>query len=226
MRKFGKILIWTAVAVVGLYFLAGAVSDLRLFHRYEQQQLKHLGRELDQEIAAALDSADGRRELSRLLREKRLVDLELFLRRFYLDAWMAALGAAALIFLFAQWVRGGNRVYEERRVRTAEDLMVSEGQPREEYVDEYEFHRRLAGGFASREEALRWLNDSTASTCDYCGAKLIPPPGKPKSYIELVTFYKKVPAGAKDLRVVMGSGWFAHPAPEVVCGGCGRNLGR
>jgi DNA-directed RNA polymerase subunit RPC12/RpoP len=107
-----------------------------------------------------------------------------------------------------------------------DDLKVAIEPPREEYVEEWEFSRRITEGFQTKEEALGWLKQDPSLDCEYCGGRLRSTFTGEREAIQLVTFYKAVPAGAKDLRVVLGSFWFPKYATELRCSRCGRLVQR
>ena len=50
------------------------------------------------------------------------------------------------------------------------------------------------------------------------------PTGGIHDEIQLITFYKKVPEGAKDLRIIWGALWFVNAAPELQCGNCAHKV--
>ena len=84
----------------------------------------------------------------------------------------------------------------------------------------------IDGGFKTKKEAVDWLKLDPTLKCDYCGARLRSTMTGKREAVQLITFYKKVPPGAKDLRVVMGSYWFANAASELKCPSCNRLVKR
>jgi hypothetical protein len=97
---------------------------------------------------------------------------------------------------------------------------------REEYVDDWELKRKMEDGFTTREEALQWMSQDPLLTCDYCGSKLKSTFTGDREALEFVTYYKKVPPGAKDMRIVIGSRWYGKAATELKCSGCDRLIHR
>ncbi|MCB0326215.1 MAG: hypothetical protein KDD52_01220 [Bdellovibrionales bacterium] len=101
---------------------------------------------------------------------------------------------------------------------------VYEFTPKEEYVESLEFERRIQSAFTNRDQAISWLEDDPLRFCDYCGDRNQPSPTSSREGIGLVTFYKRVPEGARDLRIVLGSYWFVFPASEMKCRSCGKTV--
>ncbi|MEZ4703758.1 MAG: hypothetical protein R3A11_00905 [Bdellovibrionota bacterium] len=101
---------------------------------------------------------------------------------------------------------------------------VHEFPPKEEYVDQLEFERKIQSGFAERSAAIEWLENDPLRYCDYCDSRNRPSPGSNREGIQLFTFYKRVPSGAKDLRIVLGSYWYTIPAKEMKCSSCGKTV--
>mgnify|MGYP001089913063 CR=1 FL=1 len=94
---------------------------------------------------------------------------------------------------------------------------------KEEYISEGDLPRKIQTGFSSRKEAQHWLMSDPGLFCEYCGAKMrIASPGT----LQQITFYKKVPAGVKDQRVILGTYWYARPPSLLTCKKCGRELRR
>ncbi len=214
----GKFIRSVAALVLGMsvaYFIGTWLLHLRPFYSYDTDKLIKLSRELKVASYRGEDAAKAAKGL-------RLIETELFLRRIYSDEVAAVAGLAALIILIVQWLSAGGETKTVLRRKVRAGLFIEEKDPTEEYVNEYELYRRMESGFATKEEAVEWLNDDAVNTCEYCGGRLKPPPGGKRAFVQMITFYREVPEGARDMRVVLGSAWFAFPAPEMVCEVCGR----
>ena len=153
--------------------------------------------------------------------------LELHRRGYHTDLAASLLGALGFCLLLISNVAGRAQVQQRKEEKEPEiTIDVPEAPPREEYVDPYEFQTRSEGGFKTREEAVRWLLRDPLLTCDYCDSKLRSTFEGDREALELVTFYKRVPEGARDMRIILGSFWFAKAASELKCTGCQRVVRR
>jgi DNA-directed RNA polymerase subunit RPC12/RpoP len=120
---------------------------------------------------------------------------------------------------------------QEQRMPLSQDQVIRDMQvaiesPREEYIDEWALQHKMQEAFKSKEEAIHYLKSDPMLNCDYCGSRLRSTFTGQRESIQMVTFYKAVPAGAKDLRVVLGSYWFAKHATELRCSQCGKVVQR
>jgi hypothetical protein len=158
------------------------------------------------------------------------ISLELKLREFRVSGWMPAAGVAGLAMILLSFIHLPKSASRKREVTSAptgeESVAVVVAQPREVYSDEWEYERQREGGFISRDEAISWMRKDPLKKCEYCGGEMRPTSAGQKEAVELVTFYKKVPEGARDLRVVLGSYWFVKAASELKCVGCERVVRR
>jgi len=100
---------------------------------------------------------------------------------------------------------------------------VSEMSQLEQYISEADLARKIETGFSSKKEAEQWLKKDPNLFCEYCGGKMR---GTSIGTIQQITFYKKVPPGLKDMRVKLGTYWYARPSPVLTCTSCGKELHR
>jgi hypothetical protein len=168
--------------------------------------------------------------LDEMRSEQTWISVELKRREFRVNGWMPAVGVAGLALLLLSFLRISKTASKKREVAAAptgeESIGVFVGQPRETYSDEWEYERQREGGFISRDEAINWMRKDPLKKCEYCGGEMRPTNAGQREGVELVTFYKKVPEGARDLRVVLGSYWFVKAASELKCVGCERVVRR
>ena len=154
------------------------------------------------------------------------IDIEITLKKYYVDAIaLLALILTALWLLFTRY--RGKLSVEDRTVDSIiKELDIGEDPPKEIYVDDWEYQKKIEGGFKTKKEAVEWIKSDPSLQCDYCGSRLRSTMTGKKEAVQLVTFYKKVPDGAKDLRVVKGSFWFSKAATELRCPSCDRVIKR
>lgn len=181
-----------------------------------QQEAKVMQMTIDASSVEGIAGSSSRK--NELQKEKYNYEVEIARRMYMLD-WFSVvlvlfgLGLFSLSFFSRQDSRG-----RKRKVR------VTEIMPSEVYVDEAEFFRRGHDAFLSKEEALLWFENDPLKTCSYCGSNAVMPVKGMSDEIQLVTFYKKVPSSAKDLRIVYGSMWFVRPAAELQCESCNQRV--
>lgn len=166
-------------------------------------------------IAGLGDNQDQKMQLRK---EKGYYEIELARRTFMLD-WvafvLALMGIAMFALNFISKVESTRKVFKVRVI----DMM-----PTENYVDEQEYYRKSQDGFTTKDEALLWYETDPMRICNYCGATAVKPVKGQKDQIQLITFYKKVPQSAKDLRIVLGTHWFVHPASDLQCTNCEQKV--
>ncbi len=229
MRLVGVVLILLVLSFFGgkRYYKVSNfayLSDQSVHEDYERLNKELKG--YDAKLTVPIGGAD---RLEEMRKERVGLWLEGKRRSWELDGWMPILGFLGLAFLFlpslwGKWKKAKQSKKKERR-RKVEDE-IREAASREEYVDEWDFHRKIEGGFQSREEAVAWLLHDPLLNCDYCGGRLKSTYEAGREALQMVTFYKKVPEGARDLRIVLGSYWFALTASEIKCSSCGRVVRR
>jgi hypothetical protein len=227
MKYLGGLLILVAVT----YSLYVVFPTTRKYHAMQQDTLQRLYDKVDAEVKlrdATMTTPDGGLEALAEMRHTRFrTGLELKRRNYRTDAAVPLLGGFGILFLIlSSWGRSLRIRREEAQAKPKITVDVPEAAPREEYVDEFDFHKRSEAGFKTREEAVRWLLQDPLLTCDYCGSKLRSTFQGDREVLELVTFYKRVPEGAKDMRIILGSLWFAKAASELKCAGCQRVIRR
>jgi len=138
--------------------------------------------------------------------------------------WVLILGS--IFIIFRMFSLGMINLKKRGPQNQNPEFDITDFSAREEYVDEWDLKRKLEDGFVTREEALQWMSKDPLLTCDYCGAKLRSTFSGTRESLEFVTYYKKVPSGAKDMRIVLGSRWYAKAATELKCSGCERVVTR
>ncbi|MFH1018474.1 MAG: hypothetical protein V1798_09875 [Pseudomonadota bacterium] len=219
------------LALAAAYGLCVLHPQARKFHSFPKDELQRIFHRLDTEVELrdrTMSLPLGGAEVLKSMRDDRLWSgFELQRRKYRADTAIPLLAAFGLGLLLLSGVGGRVRTLrKERRDEPGTLVDVPEAPPREEYVDEYEFDKRSEGGFKTREEAVRWLVKDPLLTCDYCGSKLRSTFEGDREALELVTFYKRVPEGARDMRIILGSLWFAKAASELRCTGCQRVIHR
>lgn len=229
MKTFGLVLL----LVVSVAFIAA--SYVPKVREYRSLPLEKLIAEIEgheQRIAALKqeilmsDRPDVGAELSVHVKAVPALQREIFVKRYRIEsfAWFFAF----LSFILLVWSRA-KRVFSGRSVTRDEvlkDLAIDEAPPKEMYTDEWEFQQRTEGAFKTRKEAIEWLKTDPTLKCDYCGSRLRSTMTGKRESVQLVTFYKKVPEGAKDLRMVLGTFWITNAATELKCPGCGKLVKR
>ena len=213
-----------------VYFVLGYFTDLRAYRDLP-------GRDLTRQLSmVSIDISDlmkkgqlkeiEKKRLYLLRGDRAKVQAEMFIRQYYVDQLVTLLFIIALFMVAAGRLRRLGESVPGSKDAMIRDMDVQVAQPGEEYVDEWELQHRQATGFESKEDAIRWLKSDPMLKCDYCGAQLRSAFTGQQEAVRLVTFYKKVPEGAKDLRVVLGSYWYAVHATELRCDECGRVVKR
>jgi len=212
------------------FLLAGKVTHLRSFKAipldklYSEKALyEHQLEGFEGDLGETYEEQENLKELRSNLVS---VNIEVFLKKFKIDYLAIVLILVAVLGLFFSKF---NMLFKKRQLSrdsVIEDIEIEEDAPKEFYVDEWEFNQRTEGGFKSKVEAVDWIKSDPLLKCDYCGARLRSTLTGKREAVQLVTFYKKVPEGAKDLRVVLGSFWFTNAATELKCPGCQRVVKR
>ena len=225
MRVLGVIF----VAMASVFYIAVNLPQMRRLAQLPDPALEQEHRRLVISIAQQEQdlstTESGSKILGQMRWNYRWTFAEWKRREFALSLWMPCFLLVGLVLVFRPLLRSlfGTSSPTDERIFSRE---VPEEPPREEYVDEYEFYRRSESGFKSREEAAAWLVADPMKKCDYCGTNLKPTMQGGREAVQLITFYKKVPAGAKDLRVILGTLWFANAASELKCPSCERIVRR
>lgn len=231
MKKFLLFILFFS----GLAFLIA--SHFTSFRGFKNFPLEKLISERDEyrkvigEAKGKLASEQGSsKEAAQILTEKvnslALLEKEIFFKRYHADALAWFIMVISAIVLLSTKLRGLFRVKSKTVDSVIEEMGIAEDSPREVYVNEWEFNQKIEGGFKTKREAIEWLKMDPSLKCDYCGSRLRSTLIGKKEAVQLVTFYKKVPEGAKDLRVVLGSFWFSNPATELKCPSCERIIRR
>lgn len=228
MRGIGIGLVFVAILYAGFVQfspLADLVETKTVLLQFEHRRLDQKLKLADREMTLP---GGGVEELNEMRGVRMWHGLELARRSLKVGIWMPGVGVTGLglilLSLFTFVVGGRRRA--EGRSESGEFVGVYVWPPRELYSDEFEFDRQHEGGFPSRDEAISALQRDPLKQCEYCGGEMNPTAGGAREGIELVTFYKKVPEGARDLRVVLGTFWFVKAASELKCEGCERVVRR
>lgn len=217
MRNFiAAVLILVSIAVFVVVRIP-AVTQLRSYPvSMLEQEANAMQMKLD---AATTIGSRAEVEKNQIRREKMYYRIEILRRTFGLE-WLAACMGLFGIGLFA--LNFINKVESTKKITR---VRVHELMPTEVYVDEQDFYRRTQDSFPSRDEAMQWYETDPLRICSYCGANTVKPSkGQKGDELQLITFYKKVPQGAKDLRIVYGSSWFVYPAAELQCENCNQKV--
>jgi len=223
-----KLLCYIFILIGATFFIAGNFTDLRTYRDFPIDKLRTerdvYKNQLDGlKNAEDYESVDKRKEIKRDIVK---IDAEIGLKRYRIDLIAIVLALVGIFGLFAMKFKILFQGRSRSMDAVIEDFEIEEESPKEFYVDEWEFNQRIEGGFKTKKEAVEWVKSDPLLKCDYCGARLRSTMTGRKEGVQLVTFYKKVPEGAKDLRVVLGSFWFANPATELKCPGCARMIKR
>lgn len=168
-------------------------------------------------MVGTTDATQG--EVNRIRTEKLYYRIEILRRTFGLEWFAICLGLFGIGLLALNFI---NKVESSKKITK---VRVHELMPAEAYVDDQEFYRRTHDSFSSRDEAIHWYEMDPLRICSYCGSDAMrPTKGQKGDELQLITFYKKVPQGAKDLRIVLGSSWFVYPAAELQCEKCQQKV--
>lgn len=221
------------LALCLLYLALMSFTNLRSYRSLPVAELNLKLQELSNVVAVIKRTHGGaptdpknRQEYYRTLGEQGKVWLELTIRQSYLDRLITILLTLTVVMLMALKIKERQSTIAGTPAEVLRDMDVMVDPPREEYIDEWELPNRAADGFASKEDAVHFLKNDPTLSCDYCGGVLRSTFTNKRESIAMVTFYKNVPTGAKDLRVVLGSYWFPKQATELRCGKCGREVHR
>jgi hypothetical protein len=226
LKKFSIFLL----SVTVLYFVLGYFTNLRGYKGLPSRDLTHQLSLVSIDISALSEKADlkevEKKRLFLLRGDRAKVQAEMFIRQFYIDQLATLLFIIALFMVAAGRLRAVGDSMSGSKDAIIRDMDVQIDQPGEEYVDEWGYQHRLSAGFPTKEEAIHWLKSDPMLKCGYCGAQLRSAFTGQQEAVRLITFYKEVPEGAKDLRVVLGSHWFAVHATQLRCDECDQIVNR
>jgi hypothetical protein len=229
VRKF--ILFFMLLAGV-LFIVASQSKGFRSYKSFPLKKLYSEKSEYEKKISGLEEKArtdttgQAVREISDIRSEMALMNREMKLKKYHADSVAGLAVVFAILGLALGFLKKKLSVKDKTIDTVLEDLDISEISPRELYVDDWEFRQKSEGGFRTKREAIEWIKADPALKCDYCGSRLRSTVTGDKEAVQLVTFYKKVPEGAKDLRVVLGSYWFTKSATELKCPSCERVVKR
>ena len=217
----------TMLLVLSLgYLIIGKATSLRSYQELPADELIATERTLAIERMGAAaqnqetPAAKKKRQQAQL--EYLKVKAELLIRQFFIDQLMMVIFVIALFLLIANRLKSRQAFLPTSRDELIRDMSVEVLTPTEVYVDEYELDQAVNEGFKKKEDAIAWLKSDPMLTCDYCGSPLRSTFTGKRESVQMTTFYKHVPAGAKDMRVVLGTFWFAKHATELRCSQCGK----
>lgn len=221
MRKFfGVVFIILGLAAL-ITFRIPAVTQLSSYPTSTLEQ-EAQGIQIQMDGLSLSNSPLHKEKKSKLQRDILAYKVELARRKFF-PAWAAVLFVlVGIALLTVNFVRKKKIISE----RSSKKVRVNELMPSEIYVDEAEYYRRKTDGFPSKEDALIWYENDPIRVCSYCGSTDVKPTQGQQNAVQLVTFYKKVPPGAKDLRIIWGSAWFVKAATTLECEKCGQRVQR
>ncbi len=120
-------------------------------------------------------------------------------------------------------VSGGLAIYHKlpailsNRRKKVRGKIIEE--PQEVYFSPGDLRRITEAGFLTKKEAIDWLRFNPFFWCSYCGGRL------KREYvgkIQKVTFLRKPPDGAMDLKITLAELCYAYPVPKVKSVRCGR----
>ncbi|MCB1197479.1 MAG: hypothetical protein KDK51_03840 [Deltaproteobacteria bacterium] len=205
-----------AVTLIGLCLLALgliAISPLEKIHRFDQDVLEEQVRAIEMEIYPLMTEPKANQaRITDLKKELFWFDLEIQRQRWVFDSLIWLVCILSLGYLVYAFFRG--------KTQEVSLVAVKEMRPTEQYVDNFGFERAQIAGFSSKEAAILWYKNDKMRVCEYCGGENVPVRNTPPNQVQFCTFYKEVPEGAKDLRIVLGSVWNVIPAPQLVCKSC------
>lgn len=215
---------------LGIILLLVSIVSLSILHIPQISQLKNYPtpileqekRDLQiQKDALSLTTSSMKDSRSTQLKIKiACYQVELY-RRQYPWEWLAmAFGIFGVALIVLSVIKKRNPEQTVKKTR------VVEAMPSEIYVDEREFYQRRQDAFTSKEQALLWFESDPLKVCSYCGSSEVKPVRGHQDEVQLFTFYKKVPEGAKDLRIILGSFWFVKAASELQCENCKQKVVR
>ncbi len=203
--------------ILALAFLS--LSPLQKIHPFPVEMLQEQTAAIDMEMVEVQGTTD-QDLIPSLKAEKTWIVAEIWRKKLKVDFLLYVLLIISLGMIV--WPV----LTQKSSTPMAKALAVQELLPTEEYVDELTFAQRSMSGFPTKDEALAWIRSDPFKACEYCKGKTRPAPGSNPDQIQLKTFYKEVPQGANDLRIVLGSIWLVRPAQEMVCRSCGRETKR
>ena len=225
-KKLGIFLL----VVSSLYLGAGYFTDLRSYQKLPSRDVTRQLTLVSIDIGELRKKGElqevEKKKLFLLRGERTKIQAEMFIRQYYVDQIVMLLFIISLFMLLASRLRTRGASVPGSKDAFIRDMDIETARPAEEYVDEWELEQRVTTGFPSKEAAIKWLKSDPMLKCDYCGAQLRSTFTGQREAVRLTTFYKKVPEGAKDLRVVLGSYWFAVHADELRCSQCGKVVQR
>lgn len=221
-------LLWIIVALSAGYLLLTRATDLRSYRHLPQLELERLQTQQTIEIdnivrtyGDNLKDDEVKQHYYQLRGERSKIAAELLMRHYMLDTLMIMLLTFSGVLLgFRLWYSQCRKSQKQQR------LDVQQLPAREEYLDPWALTQRLEHGFADRESAIQFLRNDPSLVCDYCHGRMQARDSGKGEAIQLVTFYKTVPEGSKDMRLVLGSAWFVQYASHLRCAQCGKETQR
>lgn len=207
------------MGIVIVYFALVNITYLSKIDHFDRNVLLEQERMIEMELFPLLKDPDAHsRQIKRLKEELFWVSMQIKRDQFNIDGLFYLLGFLAVGLFVYVLVKDNNKKSVTKRIK--------ELTPTEKYVDEYEYERARLSGFATKEDALNWFAQDQLRRCEYCGGRNVPTSDSNPDQVQFCTFYKRVPEGAKDLRIVLGSVWNVVPAQNLICASCDRTVHR
>jgi|GEM_PF-4770538 len=214
-----KKIVITVLGVCFLYLGLVQILPLSSLHRFEPFVLQEQSHANEKNLALEnKKNPKNEVKINQLQRDRFWIQLEIQRKKNWVDIWVYVALFLSLSFLFFNFVMG----YRKKKPYQNLKEMI----PTERYIDTFEFERLAMSGFPKKVDALRWFQQDRLRVCDYCGGDNKGAPGATPDQIQFCTFYKKVPEGAQDLRVVLGTVWNIHPSSLLQCTKCGKQSSR
>lgn len=221
MRKFFGILFIAIGIAAFVTFQFPAVRQLSSYPTATLEQ-EQQGLQIQIDGLSLSDNQIHKDRKNELQKDILAYKVELIRRRFF-PVWASILFIlVGIALLTVNFVRKKKIVSE----MTSKKVRVTELMPSEIYVEESEYYRRRSDGFQTKEDALIWYENDPIRVCAYCGSNDVKPMPGQQDAVQLITFYKNVPQGAKDLRIILGSSWFVRAASMLECQKCNHRVTR
>lgn len=160
------------------------------------------------------------KELKKQRKELKLIKLELILKKYKVTQILVGVaGATSLYLIITGAVLVINRYKNRKTLRKKVKGKIIVDPPSEIYISPGDLKRKIETGFLTRKDAEDWLRYNPSFWCSYCGGML---KGEYLGRVQKITFLRKPPEGATDLKIQLGEMWYAYPVSKAKCTKCGR----